>query len=109
MTKNNLIFIPSFGPGYNDLQVRPWNKVTTGDRRNGSYYQEGFKNGVKYTRSGILSITSFNEWGEGTQIESAVPKEGSRVYLDYTPRGGDFYLQLTMEMSEQLTHDCGIT
>ena len=102
VTKNNLIFIPSFGPGYNDLQVRPWNKVTTRDRRNGSYYQEGFKNGVKYTRSGILSITSFNEWGEGTQIESAVPKEGSRVYLDYTPRGGDFYLQLTREMSEQL-------
>ena len=106
--KTDLLFIPSFGPGYNDLQVRPWNKAATRDRGSGAYYQEGFRSAVKHSRGGILSITSFNEWGEGTQVEPAVPKEeGSRVYLDYSPGGGDHYLQLTRKMSEQLTY--GIT
>ena len=72
---HGLLFIPSFGPGYDDLQVRPWNKVTTRERRGGAYYREGFKNAHSHSRGGILSITSFNEWGEGTQIEPAVNKK----------------------------------
>ena len=108
--RNGLLFIPSFGPGYNDLQVRPWNKVTSLDREHGTYYQEGFKNALKHSRGGIISITSFNEWGEGTQIEPAVPQKTTRrTYLDYSPRESDFYLQLTRKMSEQLARYCGIT
>ena len=64
--KTDLLFIPSFGPGYNDLQVRPWNKAATRDRGSGVYYQEGFRSAVKHSRGGILSITSFNEWGGDT-------------------------------------------
>ena len=95
--KTDLLFIPSFGPSYNDLQVRPWNKAATRDRGSGVYYQEGFRSAVKHSRGGILSITSFNEWGEGTQVEPAIPKEeGSRVYL---PGGGDHYLQLTRKLT----------
>ena len=44
---------------------RPWNKVTSRDRQDGAYYPEGFKNALKHSRGGIISITSFNEWGEG--------------------------------------------
>lgn len=34
----------------------------------------------------LVSITSFNEWGEGTQIEPA---------RDYGPGGPEMYLDLT--------------
>ena len=107
--KHGLLYIPSFGPGYNDLQVRPWNKVTSRDRGGGAYYQEGFKNALEHNRGGILSITSFNEWGEGTQIEPPIPKQETRTYLDYSPGEPDFYLELTRIMSEQVAGDCGIT
>lgn len=107
---HRLIFIPSFGPGYNDLQVRPWNKITSHDRKNGVYYREGFKSALKHNSGGFLSITSFNEWGEGTQVEPAVPKQSTRrTYLDYLPERPDFYLQLTRQMSEQLACNSGIT
>ena len=109
-TKNDLMFIPSFGPGYDDLQVRPWNKVTARERKNGSYYKQGFERAKQHARGGVVSITSFNEWGEGTQIEPVVPKStSSRTYLSYSPEKPDFYLKLTREMSVKLSSDCGIT
>ena len=46
----------------------------------------------------FVSITSYNEWGEGTQIEAAVPRSkpplrmsGARGgrYLDYEPHAPD--------------------
>ena len=107
--EHNLIFIPSFGPVYNDLQVRPWNKMTSRERKNGVYYCEGFRAALEHSRGGIVSITSFNEWGEGTQIEPAVPKETGHVYLDYLPEEPEFYLQLTREMSEQNPGNCSVT
>ena len=108
---NDLIFIPSFGPGYDDLQVRPWNRLTARERKSGAYYQEGFRRARERSRGGMVSITSFNEWGEGTQIEPAVPKvaASSRTYVDYSPQRPDFYLQLSREMAEELSTDCGIT
>ena len=105
--KNNLIFIPSFGPGYDDTQVRPWNKENKRSRLNGKYYREMFQEAVR-TRVGarnlsIISLTSFNEWHEGTQIESAIPKKiDSFTYEDYEPRPPDYYLQLTREISTHL-------
>ena len=46
----------------------------------------------------IVSITSFNEWHEGTQIEAAIQKDG---YEDYGT-DPDFYLKLTKEMVQQM-------
>ena len=82
--------------------------MTTRERRDGAYYREGFKNAHSHSRGGILSITSFNEWGEGTQIEPAVTRSGKRTYLDYGPRDSGF---LSREMSGQLhvPSDCGVT
>lgn len=106
--QNNLLFVPSFGPGYDDLQVRPWNGKTSRQRRNGDYYREGFAAALKNSVGSLVSITSFNEWLEGTQIEPAVPrKRQGYTYLDYSPQGPGHYLQLTRELSWQL--DCGIT
>ena len=107
---NDLLFVTSVGPGYNDERIRPWNKKNTKARRNGAYYGEMWREAVNVDPDAI-SITSFNEWGEGTQIEPATPKivppnlitnprtgkrdaEGAHVYLDY---GSDpnYYLILT--------------
>jgi len=97
--ENNLIYIPSVGPGYADTRIRPWNEKTTKSRDQGRYYEEMFKNAVN-TAPDIISITSFNEWHEGTQIEPAVPRKiSSFTYLDY---GEDvdpmFYIRKTKEL-----------
>ena len=70
---NNLMFIPSVGPGYIDTSIRPWNNHNTRNRVNGKYYETALQAALT-VRPEIVSITSFNEWHEGTQIEKAIPK-----------------------------------
>ena len=91
---SNLLFIPSVGPGYIDTAVRPWNGANTQDRRNGDYYQENFLEAIK-VGADVISITSYNEWHEGTQIEPAIQK---LEYLDYRPNPPEFYLHTTKEL-----------
>ena len=88
--EKGLVFVPSVGPGYNDEGIRPWNAHNTKSREGGAYYdrmwQAALESGAEY-----VSITSYNEWGEGTQIESAAailaaPSAG-KEYLEYA--GGD--------------------
>jgi len=43
-------------------------------RENGAYYDRMFEAGIAVDLPDI-SITSFNEWHEGTQIEPATPKK----------------------------------
>ena len=44
----------------------------------------------------VISITSFNEWHEGSQIEKSVPKTtDSFKYLDFSPHPPNFYLTET--------------
>jgi glycoprotein endo-alpha-1,2-mannosidase len=93
--QNNKLFIPSVGPGYIDLRIRPWNDVNTRDRQNGAYYDREFAAAIA-AGPPIISITSFNEWHEGTQIEPAVPKQiPDFKYLDYTPHDPEYYLDRT--------------
>ena len=88
-TENQMIFIPSVGPGYNDVGIRPWNSKNTKKRGgSGEYYDYMWRKALEIEsgeersmmrrsiKSGAASsqyvtITSYNEWGEGTQIEPA--------------------------------------
>lgn len=98
---NNLLFVPSVGPGYIDTSIRPWNNHNTRNRVNGRYYETGLQVALN-VKPQIVSIASFNEWHEGTQIERAVPKKTiRRVYLDYQPHEPDLYLELTRTWVEQ--------
>ena len=93
--QTNTIFIPSVGPGYIDTSVRPWNDANTRSRENGDYYKRSFQAALS-VNSPLISVTSFNEWHEGTQIEEAVPKSGNGYkYRDYSPNKPDYYLKLT--------------
>jgi len=93
--QNNKLYIPSVGPGYVDLRIRPWNSVNTRARENGAYYDREFAAAIAI-RPQIISITSFNEWHEGTQIEPAVPKQiPGFKYCDYTPHSPEYYLDRT--------------
>ncbi|KAK3097124.1 hypothetical protein FSP39_006598 [Pinctada imbricata] len=93
----NMVFIPSVGPGYIDTRVRAWNGRNIHDRQDGNYY-------ISYLRAALdvgcsfLSVTSFNEWHEGTQVEPAIPKSDSAnkySYLNYGKESPEFYLHLT--------------
>jgi hypothetical protein len=51
----------------------------------------------------IISITSLNEWGEGTQIEPAVPfvtAKGEKLQ-DYGEQGPQMYLELTAQLARE--------
>ena len=76
--------------------VAGWEGASTQrDREAGAYYDRMFQAAVDVAPE-IVSITSFNEWHEGTQIEPAVPKTiPGYTYLDYTPRAPHYYLDRT--------------
>jgi glycoprotein endo-alpha-1,2-mannosidase len=64
---NKMIFVPSIGPGYIDTAIRPWNSENTRNRESGEYYARSWRHALSQSPD-IISITSFNEWHEGTQI-----------------------------------------
>ena len=97
--ENNLIYIPSVGPGYMDTRIRPWNEKNTKSRDMGRYYEKMYEDAAN-TNPDFISITSFNEWHEGTQIEPSVPKKvADYTYEDF---GIDtdpmFYIKKTKEL-----------
>jgi glycoprotein endo-alpha-1,2-mannosidase len=94
--RNQLIFIPSVGPGYSDNRIRPWNIHNTKSRENGQYYDDFFQSAIDANVKWI-GITSYNEWHEGTQIEPAQPmSHGAYHYQDYGNLPVDFYLKRTL-------------
>jgi glycoprotein endo-alpha-1,2-mannosidase len=102
----DMLCILSVGPGYNDSLIRPWNTRNSRDRKDGQYYSDMWKKALLAQPSHV-SITSFNEWGEGTQIEPArevTNAEGieDRGYLHYGARGPYYYLHRTLQHSYQL-------
>jgi hypothetical protein len=77
-----LACLPSVGPGYDarrgsdDPHVKP--------RRNGATYDAMWRAAIS-SGADQVTITSFNEWHEGTQIEPAAPalRRGGFRYLSY--------------------------
>jgi hypothetical protein len=72
-----LLCVPSVGPGYDagrgsgDPRVKP--------RRDGATYDAMWQSAIA-ARADAVSITSYNEWHEGTQIEPALPHHGYESY-----------------------------
>eukprot|EP01104_Vermistella_antarctica_P015140 TRINITY_DN4908_c0_g2_i1.p1 TRINITY_DN4908_c0_g2~~TRINITY_DN4908_c0_g2_i1.p1 ORF type:complete len:477 (-),score=70.74 TRINITY_DN4908_c0_g2_i1:331-1761(-) len=100
----------SVGPGYDDLRIRPWNKANEKSRENGAYYERMWDEAYKCDTA-YVSVTSYNEWHEGTQVEAAVPKHISTTllakekpydYLDYRPHAPDYYMERTVHWADEM-------
>jgi glycoprotein endo-alpha-1,2-mannosidase len=104
--RRHLICAPSVGPGYDarrgsdDPRLKP--------RRNGATYDAMWRSAIA-SGADAVTITSFNEWHEGTQIEPAAPaaRHGRFRYLSYDgawglhgARAEDAYLTRTRYWSD---------
>ena len=101
------LFVTSVGPGYDDTRIRPWNGHNTRSRERGAYYERQWRAALEAAPHAV-SITSYNEWGEGTQIEPARPHTSStgRRCEDYAPDDGAIYMRLTREWAERARRRC---
>jgi glycoprotein endo-alpha-1,2-mannosidase len=73
----HLLCVPSVGPGYDARRATGDTRVKS--RRNGITYDSMWSAAIAAKADGV-TITSFNEWHEGTQIE---PAARHARYLDY--------------------------
>jgi glycoprotein endo-alpha-1,2-mannosidase len=72
-----LLCAPSVGPGYDA-------RLATGDelvraRRDGNRYDRMWRSAL-HAHADLVTITSYNEWQEGTQIEPAQARSGRPAY-----------------------------
>ncbi|WP_207755423.1 ThuA domain-containing protein [Nonomuraea cypriaca] len=77
--QHDLIWAPSVGPGYIDDRAVPGNTTPTLARDNGATYDREWTNAIG-TAPTWVSITSFNEWHEGSVIEPAVARSGYQSF-----------------------------
>src|SRR5262249_47694361 len=82
--------IPNVMPGYDDTPLRGTERVTI-NRRRGQFYRDywGVASEFVGRDQSFLSVTSFNEWHEGTELEPST---------EYA----DMYLRLTRELATEL-------
>jgi hypothetical protein len=73
-----LLCAPSVGPGYDARRATPDRRVKP--RRGGATYDAMWRGAIQ-ARADLVTITSYNEWHEGTQIEPA--RAGRRGYEGY--------------------------
>jgi glycoprotein endo-alpha-1,2-mannosidase len=74
----HLLCAPSVGPGYDGVRAGE-SAAAQSPRRDGATYDRLWQAAIA-ARPDAVTITSFNEWGEGTQIEPAVAHRGYRSY-----------------------------
>jgi glycosyl hydrolase family 99 len=72
-----LLCAPSVGPGY-DARLATGDVVVRG-RRNGGRYDRMWRFALR-ADADLVTITSYNEWQEGTQIEPARARPGRSTY-----------------------------
>ncbi len=79
----DLLCAPSVGPGYDARRATGDARVRA--RRNGATYDSMWHGAVR-ARADLVTITSYNEWHEGTQIEPA--RAGRPGYESYAGAWG---------------------
>ncbi|XP_038110794.1 glycoprotein endo-alpha-1,2-mannosidase-like protein [Culex quinquefasciatus] len=99
-----LMFVPTIGPGYYDRKKFSRSATTNHGinnikryRSNGQYYDVAWRTALK-NNAQIITINSYNNWVDGTQIEAAIPVFGFR---DYLPGPPEKYLDLTQSWIEE--------
>ena len=85
--RHDLLCAPSVGPGYDAR--RATGDPTLKPRRNGATYDSMWRDAI-LAQADEVTITSFNEWQEGTQIEPAAPpaRHGAFAYEGYNGAWG---------------------
>jgi hypothetical protein len=98
-------FVPSVLPGFSAIRIE-YDPSTYVPRQDGATYNNQWQalldTGLKPE---MVTITSFNEWHEGTQIEPALPLmeiERGEEYSDYQSLPPEGYLALTREWADRL-------
>ncbi|GAA2212290.1 endo-alpha-mannosidase [Nonomuraea monospora] len=80
---HGLIWSPSVAPGYLDDRAVPGNTTPTIARDDGAAYDRQWSNALDPEIGGSpewVSVTSFNEWHEGSVIEPAVNRAGYQSF-----------------------------
>ena len=98
------LYVPSVAPGFSDMRLGfPIHTYLL--RQGGDTYLEQWNTALcTGIEPWIVTIATFNEWMEGTQIEPAVENKNDGQgynYLGYSPLLEDGYLTLTKQLAEQ--------
>jgi hypothetical protein len=97
-------YVPGVNPGFSGQRVGLPENLTT-PRRDGATYEDRWEAALSTgVEPQLVTITSFNEWHEGTQIEPAAAgvEDGSgRAFEDYGALGPEGYLALTRRMVDE--------
>lgn len=81
----HLLCAPSVGPGFDGRRA---GEEPVRDRKSGQTYDQLWSAALAAAPD-VVTITSFNEWGEGTQIEPAEPHDGYASYVGAWGLTGD--------------------
>ncbi|KAH8411969.1 hypothetical protein KR222_004320 [Zaprionus bogoriensis] len=86
-----MLFVPTVGPGFAERNKFPRHGDIQRHRSNGRYYGVAWRTAI-LNHVGFISIASYNNWPDGSQIEEVAPRAG---FLDYNPGSKTKYLDLT--------------
>jgi hypothetical protein len=104
------LYVPSVGPGFQSTRIAPEEGTNFG-RKEGETYNLQWEAALGTTvEPPMVTITSFNEWHEGTQIEPAKPATNGKkyTYRDYGNLGENGYLKLTKEWVDKYRVGWGV-
>ena len=89
-TSSSLLCLPSVGPGYDAMRATGDKRIKP--RRDGKTYDSMWRAAIHSKPDGV-TITSYNEWHEGTQIEPArATPPGNAAKLSYESYDGAYGL-----------------
>ncbi len=94
-----LLWSPSILPGYIDFREKAYTGEKTRyiPREDGKTYDRMAEAAIS-SQPDILTITSFNEFHEGTQIEPVMRFLEPMGYLNYYPQSALYYIQATRKI-----------